>query len=110
MGSFVYAMPDVRDLCEAIGWLFTDFLSQRYNPRQPLSTALYTVPSSLDFATSMAKALARKTKLPCYVGSSINLAGAAGGGTVEEEMEAFHAVVNVVITEVERSRSAYDDD
>ena len=48
--------------------------------------------------------LARKTKLPCYVGSSINLAGAAAGGTVDEEIEAFHAIVKVVTTAVERTR------
>ena len=44
----------------------------------------------------MAKVLARKARRPCYVGSSINLAGAAGGGTVEEEMEAFRGVVEIV--------------
>ena len=78
-------------------------LLQRYNPSQPLSTPLYTLPSSLDFTTRMAKVLARKTKLPCYVGSSINLSGAAGGGTVDEEMEAFRAIVEVVTAGVERA-------
>lgn len=67
---------------------------------EPLSTPLYTVPSSLDFATRMAKVLVRRTKRVCYVGSSINLAGAAGGGTVDEEMEAFRRVVDVVIAAV----------
>ena len=50
----------------------------------------------------MAKVLARKTKLPCYVGSSINLSGAVEGGTVDEEMEVFRAIVDVVGREVER--------
>ncbi|GAB7360017.1 hypothetical protein MBLNU230_g7542t1 [Neophaeotheca triangularis] len=85
MGSLVYAMPD------------------RYNPNQPISTALYTVPSSLDFATRMAKLLARKTKKPCYVSSSINLSGSVQGGTVEEEMEAFRTIVQVVMNEAETS-------
>jgi hypothetical protein len=78
---------------------------QRYNPTQPLSTPLYTLPSSLDFTTRMAKVLARKTSMPCYVGSSVNLSSAAGGGTVEEELEAFRLVVNVVMRAVERSKA-----
>ncbi|KAF2717294.1 hypothetical protein K431DRAFT_233463 [Polychaeton citri CBS 116435] len=82
MGSLVYAMPD------------------RYNPSQPLSTPLYTLPSTLDFATRLAKLLARRTKMACYVGSSVNLSDAIGGGTVEEEMEAFRAVVDTVIAEI----------
>ena len=53
----------------------------------------------------MSKLLARKTNLPCYVGSSINLSGAAGGGTVDEEMEAFRAIVEVVTLGVERANS-----
>ena len=77
---------------------------QRYNPTQPLSTPLYTVPSSLDFATRMAKVLVRKTGRVCYVGSSINLAGAAGGGTVDEEMDAFRAIVGAVSAEVQSRR------
>ncbi|KAK3680752.1 hypothetical protein LTR37_021086 [Vermiconidia calcicola] len=92
MGSFVYAMPD------------------RYNPSQPLNTPLYTLPSSQDFATRMAKVLASRTKRPCYVGSSVNLSGAVAGGTVEEEMEAFRAIVKVVMTGVERASGAHDDD
>ncbi|KAK4550465.1 hypothetical protein LTR36_000044 [Oleoguttula mirabilis] len=85
MGSFVYAMPD------------------RYNPSQPLSTPLYSVPSSLDLTTRLAKLLTRRTKKLCYVGGSINLTGAAGGGTVEEEVEAFRAIVQVVTAEVAKA-------
>ncbi|CAK1362318.1 unnamed protein product [Cercospora beticola] len=79
MGSFVYALPD------------------RYNPSQPMSTALYTAPSSLDFTTRMAKVLTRKLAKPCYVSCSVNLSSAAGGGSVEEEMEAFRLVVETVV-------------
>lgn len=80
-----------------------------------MSTPLYTLPSSLDFTTRMAKILARKTKIPCYVGSSINLGTAAGGGTVEEEMEAFRLIVDVAMKGVEKSKnvpeeSSSDDD
>jgi hypothetical protein len=49
----------------------------------------------------MAKVLARKLKIPCYVGGSINLSNAAGGGTVEEETEAFRAIVNAVVAQCE---------
>lgn len=49
----------------------------------------------------MAKVLVRKSGKVCYVGSSINLAGTAGGGTVDEEMEAFRAIVEVVTAEVQ---------
>ena len=73
-----------------------------------MSTPLYTLPSSLDFTTRMAKVLARKTSMPCYVGSSINLSSAAGGGSVEEEMEAFQLIVQVVMIAVERSHQASD--
>jgi len=48
----------------------------------------------------MAKLLVRRTGKVCYVGSSVYLAGTAGGGTVEEEMEAFRAVIDVVTAEV----------
>jgi hypothetical protein len=74
-----------------------------------MSTPLYNQPSSLDFATRMAKVIALQTGRPCYVGSSINLSGAAGGGTVEEEMEALRAVVDVVTTAIERASEASND-
>lgn len=75
---------------------------QRYNPTQPLSTPLYTLPSSVDFVTRLAKVLVRKTGRVCYVGGGINLSGAAQGGSVEEEMEAFRAVVEAVGKEIGR--------
>lgn len=75
---------------------------QRYQPNQPMSTVLYSVPSSVDFTTRIAKLLARRLQKPCYVGSSVNLSGAMGGGSVEEEMEAFRAIVDVVCKEAHR--------
>ncbi|KAK5685073.1 hypothetical protein LTS10_003148 [Elasticomyces elasticus] len=86
MSSFIYAMPD------------------RYNPTQPLTTSLYTQPSSQDFSTRLAKVLVRRTGKLCYIGGSVNLANAVGGGTVEEEMEAFRAIVAVVTAEVAKAR------
>ncbi|TKA71064.1 hypothetical protein B0A55_07233 [Friedmanniomyces simplex] len=88
MSSFVYAMPD------------------RYNPSQPLTTSLYTQPSSQDFSTRLAKVVVRRTGKLCYVGGSINLANAVCGGTVDEEMEAFRAIVGVVAAEVAKARGA----
>ena len=64
-----------------------------------MSTPLYSLPSSLDFTTRLAKLLARRTARPSYVGSSINLSNAVGGGTVDEEMEAFRAIVDAVEAE-----------
>ncbi|KAJ9632055.1 hypothetical protein H2203_000456 [Taxawa tesnikishii (nom. ined.)] len=90
LGSFVFAMPD------------------RYNPTQPLSTPLYTLPSSQDFATRLAKMLARKTGRAAYVGSSLSFAGAAGGGTVEEEVEGFRRVTEVVMAEIEKAHVGED--
>jgi len=74
-GSFVYAMPDMR------------------NDRNVISTALSTSGSSIDYATRMAKILARKMKQPVYVGCSINFAGT----TAEEEMEGFTGVVKQIM-------------
>ncbi|KAK3671305.1 hypothetical protein LTR78_008765 [Recurvomyces mirabilis] len=87
MGSFVYAMPD------------------RYNPSQPMSTAIYTVPSSQDFVTRMAKLLAKRTGKLCYVGGALNMSNAAAGGTVDEEMQAFRSIVEVVNAEVGKAKA-----
>ena len=54
----------------------------------------------------MARLLARKTKRPVYVGNSMSFASAGMGGTVEEEMEGFKKVVEVVMKQLERSDNA----
>jgi hypothetical protein len=106
LGSFVYAMPDV---CISQTLYFNPHIltsqPQRYNPSAPLSTPLYTLPSSLDFADRLAKTLARRTNLPVQVGSSVNFSSAGNGGSVEEEMEAFRQLVTVVLREVEKARA-----
>ncbi|KAF2641938.1 hypothetical protein P280DRAFT_489299 [Massarina eburnea CBS 473.64] len=79
MGSFVYAMPN------------------RASPSDTLSTPLFTHSGTLDFTTRLAKVLARKLKKPVYVGNSISFSSAGMGGTVEEEMEGFRRVVEVVV-------------
>lgn len=48
----------------------------------------------------MAKLLARKAALPVYVTNSISFANAGMGGTVEEEMEAFKNIVEVVLPKI----------
>ncbi|KAB5563035.1 hypothetical protein GE09DRAFT_768310 [Coniochaeta sp. 2T2.1] len=78
LGSFVYALPD------------------RFNPSQPLSTALFTVEPTVEFTTRLAKLVVRKTGLPAYVGNSLSLASTGLGGTVEEEMDAFKRVVETL--------------
>ncbi|KAJ0298486.1 hypothetical protein COL516b_009867 [Colletotrichum fioriniae] len=78
LGSFVYALPN------------------RLEPAQPISTAIYSVESTLEFTTRVAKLLAKRANMPVYVGCSINLGGAAMSLSVEEEMEAFRAIVDVV--------------
>ena len=79
-------------------------LAQRLNPGQTLSTPLYTYEASLDFTTRLAKLLARKAGRPVYVGNSISFASAGMGGTVEEEMEGFRKVVEVVMEEFHKSQ------
>ncbi|KAL9063377.1 MAG: hypothetical protein Q9161_009502, partial [Pseudevernia consocians] len=61
----------------------------RLNPSEPLSTSLYAVPGSIDFATRVAKILARRTGLPTYVGCS----AVFGSSVIEEEMAAVRAAV-----------------
>lgn len=66
---------------------------QRIQPPDPLCTALYSLPSSIDFATRVAKILARKTGKPTYVGCSV----AFGNPTVEEEVAGMRAAVEEVM-------------
>ncbi|KAL6243504.1 hypothetical protein RBB50_009497 [Rhinocladiella similis] len=76
LGSFVYAMPDLS------------------NDSTAISTPLTTSGSSIDYATRMAKILARRMRQPVYVGCSMNFAGT----TAEEEMEGL----TVAVTEIMR--------
>ncbi|KZM20452.1 uncharacterized protein EKO05_0006917 [Ascochyta rabiei] len=79
LGSLVYAMPN------------------RTTASQPLSTPLFTHSATLDFTTRLSKVLARRTGKPIYVSSSMSFANTGMGGTVEEEMEGFRRVVEVVM-------------
>lgn len=73
------------------------------NTGQTHSTPLYTYESSVEFTTRLAKLLARKAGRPVYIGNSISFESAGMGGTVEEEMEGFKRVVDVVMDEVRKS-------
>ncbi|KAF3392312.1 hypothetical protein DPV78_010741 [Talaromyces pinophilus] len=84
MGSFVYAMPDST------------------NPKSTISTILCNSPGSIEYATRTAKVLARKTKLPVYVGCNID--PVSTGTTVEEEMEGFKKIVDAIMARWEESR------
>lgn len=105
MGSFVYAIPDVRKSHLLHHSSFPDARAdaetQKFNPSQPLSTPLFTVEATLEFTSRLAKLLAKKTQLPVYVGNSMSLASTGLGGTMEEEMEAYKKVVEVVLPKVQ---------
>jgi len=59
------------------------------------------VEPTLEFTTRLAKLVAKKTRLPAYVGNSISFASAGLGGTVEEEMEAFKQVAELVLSNLQ---------
>ena len=76
---------------------------QRFNSSQPLATSLFPHEPTLEFTTRMAKLLARKTDLPVYVTNSISFVNAGMGGTVEEEMEAFKNIAEVVLARIQNA-------
>lgn len=94
-------MKDVHVLKDMIMILMVE---KRYNPSTPLSTALYTSPSTIDFATRLAKVLSRRTGKAAHVGSSVSFEASAQGGIVEEEMEGFRRVVGAVIAAIEGAK------
>ena len=99
LGSFVYALPDVRPPSH-MTYIKLLTLAQRYNPSQPLATPLCTVEPTIEFTTRLAKLLVRKTQRPIYVGNSISFASTGLGGTVDEEMDAFKKVVEVTLSQL----------
>lgn len=67
---------------------------QRFQPNEPLCTPIYAFPSTAEFATRVAKAVARKTSLPTYVSWSGNFG--TGGAGVDEEMEGLQVAVQAI--------------
>ncbi|KAL2824111.1 hypothetical protein BDW59DRAFT_147848 [Aspergillus cavernicola] len=84
MGSFIYAMPD------------------RTSPRSTISTTLYTSPSTEEYATRIAKILARRMGVPVYLGCSID--PTALSLMPEEEMEGLARIVDTVMARREEQR------
>lgn len=78
MGSFVYAMPD------------------RLNARDAISTELVATDATVEFATRLAKILARRTMKPVYVGCSLSLKDI----TTEEEMEVLRKIVDTTLPQL----------
>ncbi|EEP82209.1 predicted protein [Uncinocarpus reesii 1704] len=75
MGSLVYAIPD------------------RFDPKNTMTTALYTSPGTIDHARRTAQALARRMNIPVFVGCSIDLSGQV----VEEEAEGLAKIVDTIM-------------
>ena len=70
-------------------------MPNRYNPAEALCTTLYAIPSSVDFATRVARIVAKRTGKPSYVGCSAGFGGV--GGEVEEEMEGLKVAVEGIL-------------
>ena len=62
-----------------------------------MSTVVCPDERTVDFTTRLAKLLVKKTQMPTYVTNSLSLADTGLGGTMEEEMEAFKAVVGATL-------------
>ena len=94
LGSFVYSIPNVKQFPpKPPHFTATNLRLQRFQPIEALSTPLYVVSGSIDFATRVAKILARRTGKPAYVGSS----AVFGNYGIEEEMAGVTAVVEGVM-------------
>ncbi|EFX01311.1 hypothetical protein CMQ_6253 [Grosmannia clavigera kw1407] len=88
LGSFVYALPN------------------RYQAGDPLCTTLYSDEKSLEFAVRLAKLIVRRTQMVAYVSTSISLERMGLGGTVEEILEAYQAVVTPLAGYLPKSQPA----
>ena len=62
----------------------------------------------MDFATRVAKIVAKNTGKPTYVSNSISFAGTGRGGAVEEEMDGLSRCVEVVMGEIDKARRMRD--
>lgn len=88
------SLPNMHATPIRICKLLISVLTQRLVPDSPpLSTPLYALPSSIEFATRVAKIIAKRTKKPTYVGCSVLFEGA----TVEEEMEGMQVAVTGIL-------------
>ncbi|KAF2665605.1 hypothetical protein BT63DRAFT_482531 [Microthyrium microscopicum] len=83
LGSLVYAIP-IRNDSSAL----------------PVSTALFSQLETIDFATRLAKVLAKRSGLPTYVGNSVSFASMSRGGDFQDETTAFGQIVQVVLEQI----------
>ena len=75
---------------------------QRDSASVPLSTPLYSDLQTVDFASRIAKTIARRTGKPTYVGNSISISSAGRGGDVDEEMESFKKIIRVAMAAIDQ--------
>ena len=75
-------------------------MPDRFDARNSISTTLATTPGTIEYATRLAKILARRLSGPVYVGCSVSVEGM----TVEEEMEGLSVVVGKALEVVEKER------
>ena len=85
-------MPNVSQAACAAGAV-ADQSFQRLDPRNMLSTTLYSSEYSIDYATRVAKILACRMNVPIYVGCSIK----APNLVADEEMESLAALTSLVM-------------
>lgn len=57
----------------------------------------------MDFATRIAKIVAKRTGKPTYASNSISFAGTGRGGAAEEEMDGLRRCVEVVMGEIDKA-------
>ncbi len=75
-------------------------MPDRFDTKKSISTELTTTPTTVEYATRLAKILARKLNGPVYVGCSLSVEEF----TVEEEMEGLRVVVGKVVEVAEKER------
>ena len=68
---------------------------QRFQPNEPLCTPIYAFPSTAEFATRVAKSVARRTSRPAYVSWSGSFG--MGGAGVDEEIEGLRVAVQAIM-------------
>ena len=74
---------------------------QRLKPSEPLSTPLSIVPGSIDFATRVAKIIAKKSGKPAYVSCS----AVFGEFGIEAEMAGVKAAVEAAMKTLDQSEN-----
>jgi hypothetical protein len=98
MGSFIYALPNASP--PPISHL-TNPLQQRDPAAMPLSAPLFEELETMDFATRLAKAVAKRAERPAYVTSAISLTNVGGKHDAADDVAAFRTVIDAIMAAVE---------